>query len=215
MEDAAADTATHEPATHDPADPVTDEHVSDEVDPEPSEPARAVPMRVTPDALSQVMSILAAEDDPESLGLRIAVTGVQGVEYAYDLSFEDRTSASDDDLVYNQGDLVVMIPRDSVDALWGATLDLPSTAGQGGLVIRNPNRPDPLADFDIELTGTVEERIDQLLAVNGEVEGECQGRVQQSFVTHARPTAVLGQAFSVQEQQCLLADPAPAHLANW
>ncbi|HMS88272.1 MAG TPA: NifU family protein [Acidimicrobiales bacterium] len=164
MEDAAADTATHEPATHDPADPVTDEHVSDEVDPEPSEPARAVPMRVTPDALSQVMSILAAEDDPESLGLRIAVTGVQGVEYAYDLSFEDRTSATDDDLVYNQGDLVVMIPRDSVDALWGATLDLPSTAGQGGLVIRNPNRPDPLADFDIELTGTVEERIDQLLA---------------------------------------------------
>ncbi|HQN52449.1 MAG TPA: hypothetical protein PK913_15475, partial [Phenylobacterium sp.] len=39
-----------------------------------------------------------------------------------------------------------------------------STAGQGGLVIRNPNRPDPLADFEIELSGTVEERIDQLLA---------------------------------------------------
>jgi len=97
MEDAAADTATHEPATHDPADPVTDDLVPDEVDPERSEPARAVPMRVTPDALSQVMSILAAEDDPESLGLRIAVTGVQGVEYAYDLSFEDRTSATDDE----------------------------------------------------------------------------------------------------------------------
>ena len=56
-----------------------------------------------------------------------------------------------------------MIPADSVDALWGATLDLPSTEGQGGLVIRNPNRPDPLADFDIELSGTVAERINQLL----------------------------------------------------
>lgn len=129
----------------------------------PGPEVEAVPLRITPDALSQVLSILAAEDDPDSLGLRVAVSGVQGVEYAYDLSFEERATATDDDLVYHQGDLVVMVPRDSVDALWGATLDLPSTAGQGGLVIRNPNRPDPLADFDVELSGTVEERIEQLL----------------------------------------------------
>lgn len=127
-------------------------------------PARAVPLRITPEALSQVMSILAAEDDPETLGLRVAVTGIQGVEYAYDLSFDDRASATDADLVYDQDGLVVMIPKDSVDALWGATLDLPSNPGQGGLVIRNPNRPDPLGDFDVELTGTVEERIEQLLS---------------------------------------------------
>lgn len=135
------------------------------VEPRPSaEPTgKAVPLRVSDEALSQVMSILAAEDDPDSLGLRVAVTGVRGVEYTYDLSFEDRVSAADDDLVYNQQDLVVMVPKDSVDALWGATLDLPSTQGQGGLVIRNPNRPDPMAGVEIELSGTVEERIDQLL----------------------------------------------------
>ena len=125
--------------------------------------AKAVPLRITAEALSQVMSILAAEDEPESLGLRVAVVGIQGVEYAYDLSFEDHSSATDDDLVYNQGDLVVMIPNDSVDSLWGATLDLPSATGQGGLVIRNPNRPDPLANLDVELSGTIEERIEQLL----------------------------------------------------
>lgn len=129
----------------------------------PAETAKAVPLRITPEALSQVQSILAAEQDSESLGLRVGVTGVQGVEYAYDLSFEELSAVADDDLVYNQGDVVVIVPRDSVDSLWGATLDLPSTAGQGGLVIRNPNRPDPLAGMDIELTGTVEERIDQLL----------------------------------------------------
>jgi Fe/S biogenesis protein NfuA len=127
------------------------------------ETVKAVPLRVTPEALSQVLSILSAEDEPDSLALRVAVTGIQGVEYAYDLSFEDRDKATDEDLVYDQGDLVVMIPKDSVDSLWGATLDLPSAAGQGGLVIRNPNRPDPLADMDIELSGTVEERIEQLL----------------------------------------------------
>lgn len=131
-------------------------------DPE-AEASRPVPLRITPEALSQVQSILSAEEDPESLGLRVAVTGIQGVEYAYDLSFEDRAEATEGVMVYNQGDLVVMIPEDSVDALWGATLDLPSATGQGGLVIRNPNRPDPLANIDIELSGTVEERIDQLL----------------------------------------------------
>lgn len=124
---------------------------------------RAVPLRITDEAQSQVASILAAEENPDSLGLRIAVNGINGVEYAYDLSFEERSSADDDDLVYEQGDLVVMVPRDSVDALWGATLDLPSTAGQAGLVIRNPNRPDPLTGFDVELTGTVAERVTQLL----------------------------------------------------
>lgn len=124
---------------------------------------KPVPLRVTDAALEQVLSILHAEDDPDSLGLRIAVTGTRGVEYAYDLSFEERAESADDDVVYNQGELVVMVPADSVNALWGATLDLPSAEGQGGLVIRNPNRPDPLAGFDIELTGTVTERINQLL----------------------------------------------------
>ncbi|WP_421118775.1 NifU family protein [Aquihabitans daechungensis] len=124
---------------------------------------KPVPLRVSDAALVQVMGILQAEDDPDALGLRVAVTGTRGVEYAYDLSFEERSEAADDDVIYNQGDLVVMIPADSVDALWGATLDLPSSEGQGGLVIRNPNRPDPLANMDIELSGTVTERINQLL----------------------------------------------------
>jgi Fe/S biogenesis protein NfuA len=124
----------------------------------------AVPLRVSEAALAQVLSILAAEDDPESLGLRVEVTGVRGVEYAYDLAFEERSRAEADDLVYNQGELVVMIPAESADPRWGATLDLPSAEGQGGLVIRNPNRPDPLSQFDaVELSGTVDERIQQLL----------------------------------------------------
>ena len=125
---------------------------------------KPVPLRVSESALAQVLSILAAEDDPDSLGLRVAVTGTNGVEYAYDLAFEERAEAADDDLVYNQGDLVVMVPADSVDPLWGATLDLPSAEGQGGLVIRNPNRPDPMGIGEVELSGTVTERVNQLLA---------------------------------------------------
>src|SRR5699024_12704686 len=43
---------------------------------------RAVPLRITDEAQSQVASILAAEENPDSLGLRIAVNGINGVEYA-------------------------------------------------------------------------------------------------------------------------------------
>lgn len=131
----------------------------------PAAAPKPVPLTVTEAALAQVLQILAAEDQPEALGLRIAVTGTRGTEYAYDLSFDELAEAAADDLVYDQGDLRVIVPADSVDPLWGATLDLPSTEGQGGLVIRNPNRPDPLAaGGPVDLSGTIEERVQQLLA---------------------------------------------------
>ena len=122
-----------------------------------------VPLSISDGALAHVVEVLAEEGDPKALGLRVAITGTRGAEYAYDLSFEELAEAGEDDLVYKQGDLTVMVPADSVDPLWGATLDLPSTPGQGGLVIRNPNRPDPLGGMEVELSGTLVERVEQLL----------------------------------------------------
>ena len=57
----------------------------------------------------------------------------------------------------------MIIPADSVDDMRGSTLDLPSNPMQGGLVIRNPNRPPVLAPEDIELSGTLAEKVQQLL----------------------------------------------------
>lgn len=149
--------------TDQPVSPFAASPTEDDSQAAPATTGRAVPLRVSDNALGQVMSILAAEDDPESLGLRVEVTGINGTEYSYDLSFDERAVAADDDLIYQQGDLVVIIPAESVDSLWGATLDLPSAPGQGGLVIRNPNRPDPLVQYDVDLSGTVRERVEQLL----------------------------------------------------
>ena len=120
---------------------------------------------VTDPAREKILELRAQEDEPDTLGLRVEVTGVQGVEYTYDLTF-DPVAAADEaagDMVDKQGDLPVIVPADSIDALRGATLDLPSTGGQQGLVLRNPNRPDPLAGAHIELSGTVEEKVRQLL----------------------------------------------------
>ncbi len=125
--------------------------------------ATAVIMGVTPEALVKVLDVRSAEDDAETLALRVEVTGISGVEYSYALSIDPVAEAADDDVIYTVGDLSVIVPANSIEQLTGATLDLPSNPAQGGLVIRNPNRPNPLDGTDIELTGTLEEKLAMLL----------------------------------------------------
>ncbi|HNJ23436.1 MAG TPA: NifU family protein, partial [Microthrixaceae bacterium] len=94
--------------------------------------------------------------------LRIEITGENGPEYRYDLSFDAVSAAEPGDSVVDWAGLTVIVPADSIEKLQGAQLDLPSGDGPG-LVMRNPNRPDPLAGMDVELTGDVTERINTLL----------------------------------------------------
>ena len=116
------------------------------------------------EALFKVLDVRAAEEEGDALGLRVEVTGVEGVDYAYDLAFEPISEAAETDVKYSVGELTVMVPANSIDKLRGATLDLPSNPMQGGLVIRNPNRPNPLGNTDsIELTGDIGEKVQQLL----------------------------------------------------
>jgi len=122
-------------------------------------------MIVTDAARETVLEIRANEDDADGLGLRVEVTGISGVDYTYDLSLEPVAEAADDDHVHMTDGLAVIIPANSVDSMRGATLDLPSVAGQGGLVIRNPNRPNPLGDMgQLELTGDAADKVRVLLA---------------------------------------------------
>jgi Fe/S biogenesis protein NfuA len=119
---------------------------------------------VTEAARETVFEIRSAEDDSDSLGLRVEVTGANGVDYTYDLSLEPLAEAADDDHIVTHDGLSVIVPAASVDQLRGSTLDLPSVPGQGGLVIRNPNRPNPLGDISqLELTGDLAEQAQQLL----------------------------------------------------
>ena len=95
--------------------------------------------------------------------------------------------AAHDDSVVTVGGLTVMVPADSVDKLQGATLDLPQTAGQGGMVIRNPNRPDPLAGVELDLHGDIAEKVTQLLeqAVNPALAAH-GGKAQSQAACHGR-----------------------------
>ncbi len=121
-------------------------------------------LRLTDSALETVVGLRDAEDDAAGLALRVEVTGARGTDFAYDLGFDPVADAPPEDSVTVQEGLTVWVPAGSVDRLKGATLDVPSREGQGGLVLRNPNRPDPLGmDDSIELTGTVEQQVSQLL----------------------------------------------------
>ena len=138
--------------------------MTDTVTPETESGAGEV-LIVTDAARATVLDIRAQEDDGETLALRVEVTGANGVDYTYDLSLEAIAEAAEDDYVREHEGLTVMVPAASVSALTGATLDLPTVAGQGGLVIRNPNRPNPLGDLgQLELTGDAANKITILLA---------------------------------------------------
>ena len=120
---------------------------------------------VTEAALAKVLEVRNEEDDPTGLALRVSITGSQGVDYVYDLAFLELDAAPDDDIRWEIGDLSLLVPSDDREKLAGATLDLPSNPTQGGLVVRNPNRPNPLGDMGtLELTGELPERVGQLIA---------------------------------------------------
>ncbi len=125
-----------------------------------------VVLSVTDAALSTVLEVRATEDDPENTALRIAVTGANMTDFQYALDLSPVSEAVDGDAVYTQGDhgeLTVIIPADSIVSMRGATLDVPGSGTAGGLVIRNPNTPDPLAGLDLDLSGELPEKIQAVL----------------------------------------------------
>ncbi len=127
-------------------------------------PDTTLVLELTEAAIEKVLEIRSAEDDAEALALRVEIIGESGVEYQYDLAFDAISEAGEGDHVYQIGDLSIIIEANSIENIRGATLDLPSNPNQGGLVIRNPNRPDPLGDMgDLELTGDIAEKVSQLL----------------------------------------------------
>lgn len=121
-------------------------------------------LTVTPEALERILEIRDGEPDPGAVCLRVAVVGMQGAEYQYSLGFSPIAEVAEIDDVSVQGGLTVVVAAESVEAMSGSTLDLPSAPGQGGLVIRNPNKPDPLKGLKLELTGELADDVRLLLA---------------------------------------------------
>src|SRR5690349_4418626 len=76
-------------------------------------------IEITPPAMETVLGIRAEEPDPGSLGLRIEITGTKGVDFTYDLAFDELSEAAEDDVVVEVGEITVIVPAASVDQLRG------------------------------------------------------------------------------------------------
>ena len=115
-------------------------------------------------ALSKILELRAAESDADELGLRIEITGTQGVDYTYDLSFEVVSEADASDIAYSLGKgLMLLVSDRDASRLNGASLGLPANTAQPGLVLRNPNRPDLGPNAKLELQGSLEDKIHEIL----------------------------------------------------
>ncbi|HVM53259.1 MAG TPA: NifU family protein [Acidimicrobiales bacterium] len=126
----------------------------------------SIVLTVTEAARREILDMRKVETDPDALALRVEVVGATGTEFTYDLTFEPVANAGEGDEVDTSTELPVLVPAGSVDDLAGATLDHVEPTG---LIIRNPNRPRPkvITHEELELVGTVEEKITLLL--DGEI----------------------------------------------
>jgi iron-sulfur cluster assembly protein len=103
----------------------------------PQEPSPDIPVTLTPKAVQMVEQTREQEGLDPSYGLRIAVRGggCSGFEYALD--FDDETR--DNDLVYEQEGLRVLVDGLSARYLAGTSIDYVFGTMGAGFKFNNPN----------------------------------------------------------------------------
>jgi Fe/S biogenesis protein NfuA len=125
-------------------------------------PTDQIVVSVTEEAIEAILGIRAQESDAADLALSLAVTGVRGVDFAYELTFIPIVDASEGDSLTQHGALPVVVAGGSIENLSGATIEVRS----GGLAIDNPNSPLPkfeMGDATLEgdLAAVVQALLDQ------------------------------------------------------
>lgn len=122
-------------------------------------------MNVTDAAVEKAVLVRSRETEPDRYALWVEVIGVQGSEYAYDLSLQPLAEAPADAHVADLGRIALVIPAESVELLRGATLDRDGDLATGGLVIHNRPPPSPAIGVPAtaDLDGDVAQRLIQVL----------------------------------------------------
>ena len=120
---------------------------------------------ISDEALERITEIRDQESAVEVFGLLIEITGLEGVQFGYSLSFVPINEKRDTDHSEMHGDLTVMVPEKDVDNMRGATLAISSNPATPGLAIDNPNGPSPTMSAPPagDLTGPIAEKVTQLL----------------------------------------------------
>lgn len=92
---------------------------------------------ITEQAAHKVRAMLADEEQPESLYLRVGVQHGGCSGFSYGMGFD--TDKSDTDLELNQQGIRVLIHKESQPLLQGTVIDYKESMMGGGFSITNPN----------------------------------------------------------------------------
>ena len=122
-------------------------------------------MSFSAEALERIVEIRDQEPGEDGYGLLIEITGLQGTQFGYSLSFVPLDEIGATDHVERHGDLTVIIPPADTTNMTGARLAMSSDPMAPGLAIDNPNNPSPqIPDAPIgDLTGPLADQIAQVL----------------------------------------------------
>lgn len=122
---------------------------------------------VNPRALERLLEIRNEEPDAEELGLVLAISGINGDKFAYEMALMILDSVPDDVHLEQHGGLTFVIPKADVENLRGAEVKMSRDLLNPGLMLENPNSPSPRiagAGPLPDLEGPVAERVVQVVS---------------------------------------------------
>ncbi len=118
-------------------------------------------------ALDMLRNVREREPDSAELGLVVAISGVEGTGFAYEMALMRLDDVAPDDHVDLSGELPIIVPAADIENLRGAVIALSRNLLEPGITIENPNSPSPRISTEgplPELSGSVAERV--VLVVN-------------------------------------------------
>src|SRR4051794_3718528 len=126
-------------------------------------------LAITEKAQQKVLGFREGVPDSERQAMWVEVTGVQNGEWTYNISLKPLDGAGPDDSLQYSDDLGIVVPEADVDKLQGATVDWSDDLMSGGLLVVNPNKPDPASPAigtraPADLSGPVPQRVMQVIA---------------------------------------------------
>lgn len=116
---------------------------------------------IASNALGMLLEVRDRESDGDELALVIAISGVNGDAFTYQIAFMRVDGARPEDVVI-EGELPIIVAAGDVENLRGAVIAKSRNLLEPGLIVENPNSPSPQIlgnAADLELTGSVAERV--------------------------------------------------------
>ena len=126
-------------------------------------------LAITEKARHKVLGFREGVPDAERQAMWVEVTGTGNGEWTYNISLKPVDGAGPDDSLQYADDLGIVVPAADAERLRGATVDWSDDLMSGGLMVVNPNKPDPSSPAiggrpPVDLSGPVPQRVMQVLA---------------------------------------------------